>query len=185
MATVNTTWTSPASATLDKATGATIDETMTDAWSSNLYNLGGTAGYIGARVYHAATQSATNGTPLTLAFNSERVDSDPNGAIHDTVTNNSRLTVRTGGLYLITGTAAFASNATGYRSLSVLQNGANYIATQTVPAISGNDQCLSIATVYLLSASDYVELQATQTSGGALNVQTASAYSPEFTLTKV
>jgi hypothetical protein len=184
MATVTTNWTSPAGATLDKATGATIDETMTDAWSSNLYHLGGTQGYIGSRAYNNANISL-GGAVATLTFNSGRYEHDPNGAIHSTVTNNSRMTCRTTGLYHIGATVEFAANATGYRLLQILHNGTLVIAIQTAQAITNGDPTrLTISTVYPLSATDYVEVQAYQTSGGALNVVSANAYSPEFYITK-
>jgi hypothetical protein len=184
MATVNTSWTSPASATLDKATGATIDETMTDAWSSNLYHLGGTQGYIGSRAYNNANISLSTAV-ATLTFNSGRHEHDPNGVIHSDVTNNSRMTCRTTGLYHIGASVEFAANATGYRLLQIILNGATTIAIQTCQAVTNGDPTrMTIYAVYPLNATDYVEVQAYQTSGGALNVVYANAYSPDFWITK-
>src|SRR6266576_1935140 len=58
------------------------------------------------RVFHNAAQSLTTGVATALAFNSERFDQAGNVADtqHDTVTNNSRLTCRYAGVYLISGT---------------------------------------------------------------------------------
>jgi hypothetical protein len=170
MATVNTTWVSPASATLDKATGGTIDETMTDAWSSDLYHLGGTAGYIGCRASHLATQSIANTTNTVVALNAEAFDSDPNGAMHDVVTNNSRVVVRTAGTYHVSAYVQWAFNATGYRRLYLRVNGGAEMAAVMQAAMAGDPTDQTVYTAYALNASDYVEAVVAQSSGGALNL---------------
>jgi hypothetical protein len=141
------------------------------------------AAAIWARVYHNANQSTTSGTPLLLALNSERFDTD---TIHDTVTNNSRLTCKTAGVYAIKGTVRFASNSTGARTLAIKLNGTTYLAyTQTNAVSSGSlATILNIATTYAMAVNDYVELEATQSSGGALNVESIANYSPEFMMTR-
>src|SRR5689334_6638767 len=55
------------------------------------------------RVTHNTTQSITNNTATVLAFNTERFDQagGASAAMHDTVTNNSRLTALYAGIYLI------------------------------------------------------------------------------------
>jgi hypothetical protein len=181
---ITTNWTSPASATLDKSTGGTLDEAFTDAVASNFYNKGGTAGYIGALGAHSANQSIANDTNTVVALNSETHDSDPNGAIHDTAANNSRLTVRTAGLYLVCGGVQFAANATGYRDVFVQLNGATTIGMVRVPAVAGVVQLTQVFAVRVLAASDYVELWVRQTSGGALNVEFANS-TPWLALTKL
>lgn len=171
MATVNTTWVSPVSATLDKATGATIDETMTDGWSSDLYHLGGTAGFIGCRVSHNTTQSIANGGPVGLAFNGESFDSDPNGAMHDNTTNNDRVVARTSGVYHITAFVPWAANATGYRTAYLAYNGSVIYASDTRNAVTGGIVTEhALATSAFMNANDYFTVGVIQTSGGALNV---------------
>jgi hypothetical protein len=178
MATINTTWTSPASATLDKATGATIDEAMTDALASNFYHLGGAAG-------HIAVQSLANGTATALSFNSERYDLDPNGAIHDNATNNTRLTCRTAGYYLIVGACGFVANTTGDRRLDILYNGTTQLVFNIQHAVQGGvNHVMQASVIYQLAASDYVELRATQNSGGALNT-IQDTYAPNFMIAKL
>jgi hypothetical protein len=138
---------------------------------------------IWARVFHSANQSVTSGTPLLLAFNSERADTD---VIHDTVTNNSRLTCKTAGVYQINGHARFASNSTGQRMLALKLNGATYLAYQETNALAGSlATILSVGTQYLLAVNDYIELEATQNSGSALNVEVIGNYSPEFSMTRL
>jgi hypothetical protein len=172
---VTTAWTSPASATLDKGTGATIDETMTDALASDLYHLGGTTGTISCRAAPTVAQSISNSTLTAVTMAGEIWESDPNGAIHDLVTNNSRLTCRTTGTYMIIGFAEWAANATGIRNAYLRVNGATVVNYDQRQAVTGGD--ITAATVsahYQLTATDYVELIVLQSSGGALNLTNAS-----------
>lgn len=145
---------------------------------------GGAATFVGARVYHDANQSIANNTITSLALNTERFDTD---AFHDAVTNNSRLTVPAGkaGKYLIIGNVAFAANATGQRQVRILLNGATVIARTVDAGTIAGDGTFILSTIYDLAEADYVELQAYQTSGGALNVVATAAVSPEFMLTKL
>lgn len=116
---------------------------------------------------------------MALTFDSERVDV---GAMHDTSTNTGRITVPTGGggFYAIGGQIEFASNATGRRGIQIRLNGTTVIARQEEANLGANDHPLTIATVYQLAAGDYLELMGYQNSGGNLNMQATSAYSPEF-----
>lgn len=137
-----------------------------------------------ARVTHNAAQAATTAVALVLAFNTERFDTN---AIHDTAVNNSRLTCKTAGLYLIVGNIEWAANATGYRRLDIRLNGATLIASEregdvVVAAITTIQH---ITTIYQLAVNDYVELLATQTSGGNLNVNSTANISPEFMMVRV
>jgi hypothetical protein len=135
---------------------------------------------IGARVYNSAAISVNNATATALTFNSERYDTD---SIHSTSANTSRLTCTRAGKYVIVGHVAFASNATGLRTVSIRLNGsATIIAAQNAVPISGDETIFSIATIYDLAVGDYVELYAYQSSGGALNVTAPGPYSPEFAM---
>jgi hypothetical protein len=138
----------------------------------------------GARVYHNANQSIANNTLTALALNQERYD---DAAFHDTVTNNSRLTIPAGmgGKYSITGHVDWAANAdANERSVAIRLNGTIYIAFQSVPSINSASVStrLSVATIYELAATDYVELVVRQQSGGALNLLASVNFSPEFAI---
>jgi hypothetical protein len=89
-------------------------------------------------------------------------------------------------VYAIKGTVRFASNSTGARTLAIKLNGTTYLAyTQTNAVSSGSlATILNIATTYAMAVNDYVELEATQSSGGALNVESIANYSPEFMMTR-
>lgn len=134
------------------------------------------------RVY-GVQQSIATATWTVLAFASEHYDTD---TMHDTSTNNSRLTVTTAGKYHISGHVGFEANATGIRAIAIKTNGtSDFLAVQNANAVSGAPHYLSISADYNLSAGDYVELVVYQTSGGALNIVRLANYTPEFGMTKV
>jgi hypothetical protein len=136
-----------------------------------------------ARVYHNANQTTTTAVSLALAFNSERFDTD---AIHDTVTNNTRLTCKTAGKYFVLAEIIWVANATGTRVVQLRLNGSQVIGEQRDPSNSAGDtHAMSAAAIWDLAVNDYIEAMATQTSGGNLNVNSVSGTSPEFMMTRV
>ena len=111
----------------------------------------------------------TGGTTITtsftvMAFAAERFDTD---TFHDTVTNNSRITIPTGkaGKYMITGNMFTATNIQGV--VHIRLNGATYIATAAVTAIGVSAAGGSASVVFDLAVADYVEF------GGYLSAGTA------------
>jgi len=124
---------------------------------------------IGARAYKsAAVQSVNDSSATAITLDGETFDTS---AFHDNVTNNTRLTIPSGqgAYYLITFNIVFASNATGYRQAQVKLNNTTNLISCIVPP-SGTVANINGVFVYYLSATDYIELIAYQTSGGALNV---------------
>lgn len=135
-----------------------------------------------ARAYYAAALTiGTGGAGLALPFDSERFDND---SIHSTVTNTSRFTCQTAGIYSIFGSLTFAANATGRRQVGIRINGATTIAIHEQNASPVNETFLDIATLYQLAVADYVEMVGYQDSGSSLSVIFAN-YSPEFGMTRV
>lgn len=135
-----------------------------------------------ARVYNNANISISNSTWEDLTFNSELWDTD---SIHSTVSNTDRLTCQTAGWYVITGHVTFDSNNTGYRSVGIRWQGTDLIAVHREDAVASVDTIMSVATVIKLAVSQYVTLRVFQNSGGALNVNRDSRYSPEFMMVRV
>lgn len=131
----------------------------------------------GARVYNSADLAVANTTVTTLTFNSERYD---DADYHSTSSNTSRLTIPQPGRYRVGGNIRWASNATGFRVVYLFLNASTYIAIESRAAVSGGPTDININTEWEFAAGDYVELQGYQSSGGSLNVTSASAYSPEF-----
>jgi hypothetical protein len=147
-----------------------------------------TAGAIAAKaaaVYHNADQALPFQVETTLAFNSERFDTD---LIHDPAVNNSRLTCKTAGVYNITGTIhlnpAFTSTFT---ILSIRLNGATILSQVYDKHISTGEGHfgMNVSTIYQLAVNDYVELRVFHSqndgSGGA-PVQAVGNYSPSFAM---
>jgi hypothetical protein len=144
----------------------------------------GSGGYTeGARVYNNADIAISNDSGTALTFNSERYDTD---TIHDTVTNTGRLTCKTAGVYIISANIEFAAHSTGTRQVFIRLNGSSYIAmTNSAPVASPLAHRFSISTIYKLEVSDYLTLEVYQSSGGNLNVVSASARSPEFAMQRI
>ena len=92
------------------------------------------------------------------------------------VSNPTRLTVNTAGLYRVSAAFAFALNATGSRGFQFVINN----ATRIRGAASGSNAAyyaeLNNTFTYRFNVGDYVEIEATQNSGAALaNVVADSA----------
>lgn len=163
--------------------GFDVINTLPTNFDSHLISKSPHANTPSCRAYHNAAQSVPHATSTPLALNSERFDTD---TIHDVVTNNTRLTCNTAGVYVITGCAVYLANATGRRMLQIRLNGTTVIADIEITAVSGgNNTVLSITSIYSLSLNDYVELVAFQDSGGALNVSSSGNISPEFSMIRV
>lgn len=132
------------------------------------------------RVFHNATISHTTSAAWqTLTFNSERFDT---AAMHDTATNNPRITFTVGGLYLIGGHVEFAAHATGMRGLRIQHSSGVTLAATHNAAVTtaGVSQHVLVTTVAAQAAGQYVVLDAWQNSGGALSIFSAAASTPEF-----
>lgn len=131
-----------------------------------------------ARVFNSANITGIgSGSRVALTFNSERYDS---GGLHSA----GRLTAPVAGVYTIGACVQFAANATGKRQLELQLNGSTLIEIDGRAAIGGGEPTIChVGTDYQLAAGDYVEVTVVQTSGGALNIEAATAYSPEFWMT--
>jgi hypothetical protein len=128
------------------------------------------------RVFNSGAQGTLSGTPLVLAYDSERYDP---WLMHDTVTNPSRITFGVAGVYDLKGMIEWQLNAAGTREFAIRINGATYIAINEAPA-ANEAQGQTVATDYLMAAGDYAELIVKQTSGGGLNVNASGNFSGEF-----
>ena len=139
---------------------------------------------IGARVYNSGAITLTTGAITALTFDSESYDTD---TIHSTVANQSRLTATTAGKYCIWGNVSFATNATGVRMVKITKDGATDIAKIRAEPVSvaTHPTEITISCEYQLAATNYVELYCFQSSGGNLNVEQNTDFSPVFGMRKV
>jgi len=160
----------------------------TDQISPALQEVGAQLAQIGtqqyARVYNSAAQSIADATDVHLAFNSERADTN---GLHDTVTNNSRLTCKSAGVYFIMAVLYWDTAVdAGLRIGALRLNGTTVIASVTMQNISGQYVKQYCSTVYALEVNDYIEVRARQTSGGSLNIMNSgSAQGTDFAMVRV
>jgi len=131
----------------------------------------------GCRVTDAGAQTITTATTTNLEFDTETYDYN---TIHDTSTNNDRITFEQTGVYIITCHANFASNGTGERMLLIEKNGTTLIAQQEWDTNEAGRTFMSITTMDSFTPTEYVVCQVRQTSGGNLNIEKLASRSPEF-----
>jgi hypothetical protein len=137
---------------------------------------------IGARVYNSGDLTIGTGAWTALTFDSERWDTD---TIHSTVANTERLTATTAGTYLIIGQVEWEVDATSQRGCRIYLNGATVIANLWQEHTDVGSCRQNVATIYVLSATDYVELEVYQGTGGNLDVIATANYSLEFMMQKI
>jgi hypothetical protein len=134
------------------------------AWAA----VGGSPTFVGANATKTANQSLANATLTAVTF--EGTDILDSNSFHNPSSNNTRMTIPTGydGKYLIQATIEFASNTTGGRELQIYKNGTTvlqYVTTDAEGSLS-----IAISGTFGLVATDYVEIRAYQSSGGALDI---------------
>ncbi len=134
------------------------------------------------RVYRAVDQNFLTGLQSAISFDSERFDND---AMHDLVVNPDRITIKTPGIYLVTGTIAWQPNSSGDRLVFIQLNGAATIAACRGRATAANERNQTVTTTYQFAVADYVVLGAMQDSGFALDVEAQTNHSPEFSAVRV
>ena len=128
--------------------------------------------------YQSTIQSLTNNVWGLIALQSEVYDYVQSGdtAAHDLVTDNSRVYIRTSGIYELSGQVQIATNATGVRQAQIRLNAGGSSAAGSLLAVNqqspvtGASTSVGIIPVEVpLVAGDYVEIFGFQNSGGALN----------------
>jgi hypothetical protein len=149
-------------------------------WTAHDGSSGNPAPY--ATVNRSTDQTGI-GNGAAIAFNSEV--NDP-GGMHDNVTNNSRLTIPSGGagLYTIGFTGYFTCTySSGAPRINFLmrKNGGNYLggAGGAQPSVT-QDVYLSASRQYVFVATDYIEVFVFFANYTAVDVKAAVEYSPLF-----
>jgi hypothetical protein len=132
----------------------------------------------GARVYNNANQAIGSGAVLTAAFNGEVYDTD---TCHDNSTNNSRLTCKTAGKYLVTAHAVLSSVA-GDSSWWIEHQTRGRVAQQNITAQGG-----SLATIIDLAVDDYLVVKVFAGTGNACNLLyvAGNEYSSYFAMQRI
>jgi hypothetical protein len=141
--------------------------------------------FSGARaVANAATAIAT-ATWTSVAFaGTDRFDTS---SYHDPASNNTRLTVPSNGYYMIGANVQFAGSVTGERGVRIYLGGATILAQEMRTAVqdAALPTRINIVTLYQLSATNYVEVQMWQDSGGSINSENVANSTGEFWITRL
>lgn len=129
-------------------------------------------------VFGASQSIPSGGRPTVLDFDGELYDT---AALHKSTTDTSRLRAPVAGVYRISANVSWPLSGTGYRDIRLIAihpgEPATTIASDrrsgfTQPGSTGATETAS--TEYKLAAGDSVEVEAGQTSGGALPVSKRS-----------
>lgn len=127
---------------------------------------------------NAVTSIPTSSSYTVIPLQTELYDVVQSGdsPMHDNATNNSRVVFRTPGTYEVSGQLTFASSTGGRRAADVRLNaagvsgGGTRIGFSTQGPLSGNATSVPIPVFEVtVVAGDYIELFASQDSGGAVN----------------
>jgi hypothetical protein len=139
---------------------------------------------LSARLGSNASKSIPHATWTALTFNTEIWDEDE---LHSLFTNADRLTIRTAGVYLITAQVRFAANMIGTRELQIRLNGSTTLALADCQATAQANGLtyLNLVTLWKLMVGDYLSTVVYQTSGVALSVESAGAFSPAFMAARI
>jgi hypothetical protein len=98
-----------------------------------------------------------------VPFNSEISDTS---GLHDNSTNNSRITIGTAGVYILTTTITTDETNNGDVSIAFVKNGSGELTRIYFDSgATGSPINVNLAHTALLSASDYVEVKIVQLSG--------------------
>lgn len=130
------------------------------------------------KLYRSANKSINNTTATAIDWDAEEFDA---GGLHDTVTNNTRITIPTDGntgVWLLSAAVLWEANNTGTRSVTIRKNGATAIAT-SVDAGAPDYQTITVL-VNSPAAGDYFEVVVEQSSGGALLVTASDPFDSMF-----
>lgn len=127
----------------------------------------------------AGNQSINSGADTAIQFDEDT--SDVHG-MHDTVTNNTRVTIKEPGWYEATGCVRWAAGAGALRRIGFVLNGTTSLGYSDSGAVTFHSATIP-RRKYV--TGDYIEMQVRQDTGGALNVVRDSPYSPSLSVVKV
>lgn len=130
-----------------------------------------------ARIFRNSNQSIPNNTATSISFTTERKDV---GDMFDSG-SPTLLTIPDPGDFMVGGHIRWASAAGGFREVRIVVNSVTIEASERTPPVSGDITIQSVVTyVPNLQTNDTLELIVIQTSGGAVNVERSTNFSPEF-----
>lgn len=138
-----------------------------------------------ARAQANAVAAIGSGANIALNFAAQRVAAP--ASMHSTVTNSSRITVPSSGVYMVNGEVEWSSGSTvGMREVFITLDDASRIAAQRQRANSSADTVLrqSVTTIWYASASThFFTLSVYQDSGSTASL--SSGLGQEFSVVKI
>jgi hypothetical protein len=142
--------------------GCTVSNTVTDPFNNVI-------GPNVCVVTGSTTQSIPNNVYTSLNWDANITDTT---RLHNTVTNNNNIYIKTSGWYLVSAQVTFSANAAGSRSIRLTKNGV-VIDRTTVrfPPVAGFSVSANTSIVIELVSGDVIAAEAFQDSGGALNTE--------------
>lgn len=128
------------------------------------------------KAFNNGAVATVTAVALPIPYNAE---TSQNGGMHSSTTQNTRFTIKRAGLYTIIANVQWAAALVGYRLLQIKVNGANIIASRIdyAGAVAVIQDQIVVGSDYF-NVGDYIEIIATQTSGGALNLASVANFSP-------
>jgi hypothetical protein len=146
-------------------------------------SVGGIRSFAGegysAKIYRASNQTLTDG--VTEKINFSRLVADGGGFWFED--EPTRLYIPVAGFYSLFAVAAFDQDPTGRRTLEIWRNGnisGDIISKASIQGFAGFDNVLNCIGGDYFEQDQYVEVYATQTSGGGLPIVSSGTYSPSL-----
>lgn len=127
-------------------------------------------------LYASGVQSINNGAVTSLWWDREYADTDD---MHHVSINNTRITFKTAGTYLVCASASWATRAAGRRLLRLVPNGVlnNAVAASEIGSVAdaATEPGQNVAAIVPFVVGEYMEAWVYQDSGAALLVQQGRA----------
>lgn len=154
--------------TLDTRLAVGTDGYQLQADSSAATGLAWKPKDIGCIAVSTATLGINSASETAVAFaDADLYDTD---TMHDTSTNNNRITFNTAGKYLIWAKVYWAASATGIRAIWFKLNNTTYTGEFALGQSYTSGWTQQAAALWVVAASDYMECKVYQDRGSSLNV---------------
>jgi len=111
------------------------------------------------RISQSGGQTINDATNTTITFSAEQFDTD---GMHDLVTNNSRITINTAGVYLVVGSLNYTAGVSDDAALNILKNGSGGNGAFVSFGPANTSAGMTTTTVLNLVVTDFLQLQAYQ-----------------------
>ena len=124
---------------------------------------------ISCKVTKSASQSIPNATLTAITWNQESYDTD---GMHDTVTNNTRVTFNTAGKYSVLAQAEWEIAGGVFRFLEIRKNGGGGIARVRSAQVGATENVVPYVGEF--QVGDYIELCVYHDAGGNIDFESGT-----------